>query len=208
MPEDEQEERRIHDLLRSLDHRPREITADEVMRRARRPRMSALRVAAGIAAAIGLAGVAYAMPESPVRDWVHALLGPVEPPPGETRIEPSTHGPTGASGAGAMFDPSEPLTVRVEPTDGAHLRIELIDGPEIVARLLSGEGGFTSAPNELRVRLAAADTLELLIPRTAASVEVVARDRSLFLKRGAVLRTGTEADSAGRYRIDLDDGVR
>ena len=206
MPEDEREERGIHDLLRSLDHPPPGITADDVIRRARRSRAPARRLAAGLAAAIGLAGVAYAVPGSPVRDWVRAVI-PGDTPAGRFADDPSTPAPVGGSGAGMVFDPVDSLVVRFPSSSGGHLRIELTEGTEIVARMRAGEGRFTSRPNELVVRLSATDTLELLVPRTAASVEVRVGDRSLFRNSGGVLRTPMDSDGEGRYGVDLDGGT-
>ncbi|MGH7477911.1 MAG: hypothetical protein ACRELD_16745, partial [Longimicrobiales bacterium] len=76
MTEDEREEAGIEALLRTLDHEPPRIMAEDVIARARRARTDWGRIAAALVVALGLAGMAYALPGSPVRGWVDAVLNP------------------------------------------------------------------------------------------------------------------------------------
>lgn len=215
MSDDERVDREIDDLLRTLDHDPPRVTPQDVMRRARRPRAAAVRIAAGVVAVLALAGVAYALPGSPVRSWVRSLgerplhnpVGePSRAPAGTPDGDPGRASGEALGGAGLVFDPAEPLTIRIAAGSSGHVRVSPTTRPRLVVRMVTGGGRFTSDPSELAVRLTAPDTLELLVPRSARSIAITFQGTRLFTQRGEDRSSVSTPDSAGRFRFDLPSG--
>lgn len=205
MNEGDREDLELSQLLRSLDHDRPAITAQDVIARARRPRGVPVRLVAGVAAAIALAGVAYALPGSPVRSWVDAALRATEESDAVGSEETGERNVTEVR-AGIVLDPAEALSVSIVPGSSGRLRIIIIEEGELVAQMISGEARFTSDPGTLSIELRAPDILELRIPRSAPSVSVIAAGRPVFTKRGRDISAVMEPDSAGRYILDLDGG--
>jgi hypothetical protein len=200
MTEERTDDRELGDLFRALDDPLPEISARDIVRRARRGRVGRLRLAAGIAAALAVAGTAYALPGSPLRAWVERLVAPAAEHDGAG----GAARPAGDPGAGLLFDPAEPLTLQVD--GGGHLRIRLTTEAELTVRMIAGEARFTSDPGRLEVQLAPSDTLELLVPATARSVEALHGETALFRKRGETVEAAVERDAAGVYSFDLSAG--
>lgn len=208
MSDERWEDRELDRLLRSLDHAPPPVTAEDVIARARRGRRGPVRAAAAVAATIALAGVAYALPGSPVPAWVDAALRAVgTQDPGETEGAAPTDNP-GDPAAGLIFAAGEIRSITVAPAPGGSgtLRILLTDEAELVVRLADGSARFGSEPDGLSVELTSPGTLELRIPRSAPAVSVIAAGRPVFVKRGRELSTVMAPDSAGRYVLALDGG--
>jgi hypothetical protein len=107
-------------------------------------------------------------------------------------------------GAGIAVAPGNRLTIRfVVEGDGAFATLSLTDGDEAVVRAVAGAATFTSDVDRLSVRSAGTARFEVLIPRSAPWVEVLAGDTPVFRKRAdrVVTQTGPGAD--GRYRLIL-----
>jgi hypothetical protein len=202
MTEHDGEDRELDELLRALDRPLPEISARDVIRRAGRGRVGPLRVAAGIAAALAIAGVAYGLPGSPVRNWVDGLIGQDGGADVESR-QPAVAGP----GGGLIFDPAEPLTLQIAPGSAGHVRIRPTEGGDLTVRMIAGEARFTSDPTRLYVRLRPADTLELRVPREARSVAATNGETLLFRKEGDVVTATVPPDTAGVYAFDLVPGT-
>jgi hypothetical protein len=198
MNQDEREDLELDGLLRSLDHELPTITADDVMARARRSRLAPLRLAAGIVVAVAVAGVAYALPGSPIRDWVDAAFDRTGQTGDERRPRPA-----GDSGAGLVLDPADTLSVTIAPGSSGHIRIVTTEDAELIARMVSGEARFTSDPYGLGVDMRTPDTLELRVPRAARSVTVIAGERPVFTIHDGEVSSALEPDSSGHYLLEL-----
>lgn len=206
MADDPWDDTELDGLLGSLDHEVPTITAEDVITRARRSRLGPARIALGVALAIGLAGVAYALPGSPVRSWVDSVLDRIGENGGIGSVDHPPPRSSGERGAGIVFDPAEPLSVETASGSSGYLRIAITEEEQLVAQMVSGQARFTSDPEGLRVDLLAPDTFELRVPRSASSVVVTAGGRRVFIKQGADISTSMEADSEGRYGMRVSDG--
>lgn len=199
MTEDDSPDGELDELLLSLDHDRRIITAEDVIARAEGDGFRWSRVVAGIALILALAGAAYALPGSPVRSWLGAILerpGPAQPAAFAARdSQPEAE----RSGGGVVFDPAEPLVVAVRLSATGHLRIALTDDTVMVAEMVSGEAHFSSEPKRLVVDILKPGSFELRIPRAAGRVEVFAGAKRIFLKQHADISATVQPDAAGRY---------
>jgi hypothetical protein len=197
------EEHRIFSLLREVDHPPPDADPRVVLAAGGRPRTQWGRWAAGILLVAAAGGAAYAAPGSPLPaalDRLVAILAPTQPPAGTDPAATDAAPP----GAGIAVTPGDRLTIRfVVEGDGAFATLSLIDGDEAVVRAVAGAATFTSDVDRLSVRSAGTARFEILIPRSAPWVEVLAGDTPVFRKRAdrVVTQTGPGAD--GRYRLIL-----
>jgi hypothetical protein len=167
------------------------------------------RRAASIILAAGIAGAAYAIPGSPVPEWVDRVVTWVGGPRAAVRpiSEPAGIPESGESGgAGIAVAPGSQLTIIFESSQkGGLARVSLTGGDEVVVRASSRAATFTSGADRLVIEShATSGTFEIEIPRTAPRVEIFLRGTRLFLKDGGrvVAREGT--DSSGAYVIRLD----
>ena len=99
-----------------------------------------------------------------------------------------------------------PITVDFPPPLRGHLRVEIVDGTEVVARARPGIARLTSEPGGLVVRMLAADTFELRIPRDAALVRVTADGATLFRFANGVPATPAPAAGVDLWVIPLGPG--
>jgi hypothetical protein len=81
--------------------------------------------------------------------------------------------------------------------------LSLTDGDEAVVRAVAGAATFSSDVDRLSVRSAGPARFEILIPRSAPWVEVLAGDTPIFRKRDADVVTETEPGADGRYGLEL-----
>lgn len=205
-PDDEREMREIEAVLAALDHEAPRVTADDVIRRARRPaprsradssapvrRSFPWRWAAGILLAVVVAGGAYAAPGSPVPGWFDALTerpGPRLPDP-----------------AGVSLEPGAGLVIELRAGLDAHpvrARARLTEGSEVAVRAPAAGARFRSDPGRLRVEVLGPDTLEIRIPRTAPRVEIRSGTSRLLLKEGSEVRAVVEPAGDGSYVLTVD----
>lgn len=197
------EETRLFALLRAVDHPPPRITSAEIMRRARGRNPMWMR-AAGILVVLGLAGVAYAAPGSPLRDFVAGMFSP----PGEApATSPAARAP--ARAAGIAVPPTSRFTIVIdgEPVNGI-ARVSVDDGSEVVVRTVDGSAVFTAGIDRVLIGdIDASTTLDIVIPRAAPWVEVRLRDRRVFLKEGAAIVAMLERDGSGRYLLQLSSAA-
>lgn len=198
MGEDESAGPEIEALLHALDNHPRRATAEEVMARAGRSRRAPWRIAASVAAALAVAGVAWALPGSPLPAWLHSVAGSAEgsaPPPGPAP------GRGSEAGGGVVLDASRPLEVRVTAGSTGYVRITLGDDDGLTVRTLAGAPAFTSEPDRLDVTLGPADSVALHVPTSAVAVVVRASGREVFSRLGDALVTSLPRDSAGAWEL-------
>jgi hypothetical protein len=196
------EEGRVFGLLSRVDHPipaldPRTLLPERESGANRWGRRAAV-VLLGAA----LAGVAYAAPGSPVPAVLERLLG--------VRLDGQGHAPT------VQTDNAPPASpgIAVAPGDGLVIQlvaegadavatVALTNDDEVVVRAVEGAASFASDPGHLTVRSSGRARLEVLIPRTATSVEVRSDTVPVFRKQARGPVTTLPRDSRGRYTIPL-----
>lgn len=195
----EQDEGEVHALLRLVDHPSPAVKAEAVLARAARANRGGWgRWAAGLLLAASAAGVAYAMPGSPLRDWARAILEPVGQ---STQPEP----PAVQELAGLAMAPGKALTVLFESAQqGGQVRVSLGDWTEVRVRAPVGAATFTSDAGRLVIdNQRAAATFEVDIPRDAPRVEIRVRGNRIFLKDGPRVVAEGLGDMRGSYLLPL-----
>ena len=164
-------------------------------------RRTAWRWAAGALLAIGLSGVAYAAPGSPLR-WVVARLADLIRPSISSR-RPDAPVATAPVGGGVMMDPGGSSVIEIlssQPFDT--LRVMIGGGAQIEVRATGGSVTFASDVDRLSIsNSAGAASIEVVIPRTARRVEIVARGRRLYLKEGTAITSLATDTTGGRHVI-------
>jgi hypothetical protein len=196
------DEARIFGLLASVDHEPPAIDPGVVFGRRSRVAGQWGRRAAAILIGAAIAGVAYAAPGSPVPRILERLIRQGDevqsrPPAPEAGSRPP-------GGGGIAVEPTDGLVIELATAgQDAVATVALSDGAEVEVRAVEGTATFSSDPGQLRVLSSGGARLEVLIPRSAASVEVRVGTVPVFRKlaRGAV--TALARDSSGRYQIPL-----
>jgi len=209
--EAEREEADVHTLLRALDDPPPRTSPEGVAARAgavavgvRAHDSAWLRRAASILLAVGIAGVAYAVPGSPVRGWVRVLVRKVG-----GRSEPSTMPPypkdshAGVSGI-ALLPGQKFLILLKSAQGGGQALVSLTDGPEVQVRAPAGAATFTSSADQLLIdNRDSLATFEIRIPRDAPWVEIQVGGARVFLKEGPRVTTTGFTSAAGGYVLRL-----
>jgi anti-sigma factor RsiW len=197
------EEHRIFGLLRKVDHPIPETDPRVMLAAGPRPRPRWERWAAGLLLVAAAGGAAYAAPGSPLPGVVGRLVTILAP----TRYQPGagpTASGTAASGAGIAVTPGDRLTIRfLAESDGAFATLSLTDGHEILVRAVEGAATFSSDVERLSVRSPGPVRFEILIPRSAPWVEVLAGDTRVFRKRAAEVVSEAEPGADGRYGLAL-----
>jgi hypothetical protein len=197
------EEQRIFSLLREVDHPPPDADPRVVLPTGGSRHAHWGRWAAGLLLVAAAGGAAYAAPGSPLPaalDRLVTILAHTQPRAGSDRAATDTAPP----GSGIAVAPGDRLTIRfVVEGDGGFATLSLTDGDEVVVRAVAGAATFSSDVDRLSVRSAGTAGFEILIPRSAPWVEVLAGDTPVFRKRAArvVAQTGPGGD--GRYRLNL-----
>jgi anti-sigma factor ChrR (cupin superfamily) len=202
------EEHRLFGLLREVDHPPPDAEPLAILAAGRSPASRWQRWAAGIVLVAAAAGAAYAAPGSPLPaalDRLVTILAPTEP---RTAVD-SAAADTAAPGAGIAVTPGDRLTIRfLVEGDGALATLSLTDDDEAMVRAMTGAATFSSDVDRLSVRSAGPARFEILIPRSAPWVEVLAGDTPVFRKRAAKVVTETEPGPDGRYGLRLSRSAR
>lgn len=191
----------LHTLLRQVDHPPPAVRVEDVIARAERRGSPWIRTAAALALAFATAGVAWALPGSPVPGWVRGLGGgPADEPPPAPAVSPAPE-----EGPGLMLSPAGPLVVVLDPgTTRGRVRIALTDGPRIVVRAPPGTRRFTSEPDRLVVEgLGENGTLSLSVPRDTRRIQVVVEGATVFLKNGNRITTSILAPEPDVWELEV-----
>jgi hypothetical protein len=182
--DDERADMRVFSLLRSLDHPvPSALSLEATLARARGKFPGRIRWAAGVLLAIGVAGVAYAAPGSPLPRWMAALRTTVSPRPSEPAPVIPVPEPAGPAVAGIAVDPGRTLTIAFEsPWPEGIAVVSLIDGGEVLVRAPSGLAAFASAPGRVSVRgRPAPGRFDIDVPRSAPRVEILVAGEQVLL---------------------------
>lgn len=142
------------------------------------------RWAAGVALAVGIAGVAYAWPGSPFRDWLHRAFDGARVGARGLKPAPPMAG-LDESSAGIAVIPGDDFLIRFTDSVG-FVRVMLVEGEEIAVRASVAATVFTSDENRILIdNRVTSSTFEIQIPRTAPRVEIRTADRRIFLKEGS-----------------------
>jgi hypothetical protein len=204
----QREEADVFGLLTAVDDPVPSVDAAVIQKRARAPDARRLSWAAGIVLALGIAGVAYAAPGSPVQRWVTALVGRLRSGPGVTQQAPPTRAsPLGM--AGVAVDPGHNLLIAFTSTQTAgDVLVRMTDSTQVVVRAPSGSATFSSDADRLVIdNGAGSGTFEIDLPRSAPRVEISVRGMRRFLKEGHRVTGNTRPDAAGVYAIPLVEGI-
>jgi hypothetical protein len=202
----EGEQAELTRLLGDLDQPAPRMEPGDIVRRARSGGHGWARRAAVVLASLGLAGVAYAMPGSPIPRWIRAIAAApvheVEPRPGDRPDSLQSGEPITS---GIAVDPGARLVIVFPaPPAGARALVSLSDTADVVVRVLAGHASFSSSAEGLAVGTTdSAASFQVVIPRNAPSVEIRAGDISVFRKRGARITAASGAGSDGSYAIEL-----
>lgn len=196
----ERDDRAVFALLREVDHAVPVVDPEVLIARLR---WTSPGWAAGLVVLVGIAGAAYVLPASPVRQWIRsavAWIGGSEPPPSSTRAEAST-----LPVAGIAAVPGPRFVIAFEsPESGGHARVSLTDGKHVTVRAPTGAASFTSAANHMVVANAGRGaTFEIEIPRAARRVEIRVAGARVFLKDGSRVTSDGPATVDGGYLIPL-----
>jgi hypothetical protein len=193
---------RIDALLASLDEPTPSVAVEAVLARAR-ARASAgarwLRWAASILLALGVAGVAYAAPHSPVSAWVGRIRTLI----GLSTDDVATPAAVPDS-AGVVLDADDEVSIRFEAGGLAgHARVSLSDADEVLVRAVAGSTRFTSEPERLLVVHPGIDTMDIVIPRGAARVEIQIGSSTVLVKEGREVVTTAATDGQDGWLLTL-----
>lgn len=203
----EAEERQIWDRLQLLDHPGSRVSAQSVIAAASPRRTPWQRWAAVAVMAVGLAGVAYAIPGSPVRQWVtrwlksETTVAPKRPTtPGADVGQAPTESP---SMGGIAMDPGGRLLIAFRTADsGSRVVIQLVSSGEVVVRAPNGSADYTAGVGQMVVDNRPGPVeFRVEIPANAPRVEIQVAGRRLFLKDGA--RTTPTVSGSGPTVLSL-----
>jgi hypothetical protein len=197
----ERDQQEVYCLLQRMDSPLPKVTAAEVAARARVSPVEWGRWAAGILLAAALAGGAYAMPGSPLRDWMRGVgqrLQDSEPPPKPVEFPVLLL-------AGLAVPPGERLVIRFEteqPQSWVHVSIGA--WTEVRVRGPSSSATFGSKADTLRIgNRDSTATFEIEIPRDARKVEIGVAGMRVFAKDGSRIAAPDASEGQEFYLFRL-----
>jgi hypothetical protein len=204
--EAEREELEVAALLRHVDHPTPRVDAETVIADAGAHGVRWGRRAAGVLVALGLAGLSYALPGSPVPalvstavNWVDRLAArpAPPPPPSPAEVEPAE--------AGIAMTPGPELVILFTSARAeGSVRVSLTDDTQVVVRAPAGAARFTSLTDRLVIENAGPPAeFEIRIPRDARRVEIRVDGRRILLKERARIAADRPAEPAGHYLLPL-----
>ncbi|HET7240956.1 MAG TPA: zf-HC2 domain-containing protein, partial [Gemmatimonadales bacterium] len=201
----EREIAEVNRLLGLLDHPAPRLESGEVMRTGSRA-LGWGRRAAILFLGLGLAGVAYAAPGSPVPAWLRSVAARMRPTPTRSAPAPaaSTQSPD-AGASGIAVSPGERMTVILpSPPGGVLAYVSLADSADLAVRVVSGRASFSSGIDRLAVETSDSSAVfRILVPRGASRVEIRAGGSRLFLKQGPHIATTAEQSAEGVYALRI-----
>lgn len=201
----QRDESEIFGLLRRVDHPIPVVSAEALAARGRGFGVTWVRWAAGILIFVGVAGVAYATPGSPLRAWLHSVAAWMGGTPRSPSVPGQLELPSPQT-AGIAAAPGEHFTIVFEsPDPGGLARVALIDGPEVTVRAPTGTASFTSSADRMLIASQGqGSTVEIGIPRAAPRVEIRIGAQRVFLKDGSRIETESRSDARGHYLLPLE----
>lgn len=205
LAEAEKQDAWLAERLSLLDHPTPPLSVHDLRVRARRQPSSWRRVAAGIVLALATAGVAYAVPGSPVPRWVERIarwVVPAQPVPESPVVDRR------ASQAGIAVAPGDRFTIVFNEEFHAAARVGFTDGAEIVVRAVDG-ATFTSESDRLLIKPERAGArFDIEIPRAAPNVEIRVGNQPVFAKESSRISTRAIPSADGSYQVVLDGSSR
>jgi hypothetical protein len=207
--------------LRRADHVAPAVPFELVARRARLRRRASrwLRRAAAVLLLLGAGTAAYAIPGSPVREWLVGttrwLIGTTRErgargaAPVDRSPEPAVPdaGGGGGGGGGIALVPGDRLAIRFTHTQMRGIaRVTLSDEALVRVRAVAGSVPLTTSGESLTIANSALlSDYVIEIPRAAREVEILVAGRSVMTTRVGTITTasGVERDPWGRIRISL-----
>jgi hypothetical protein len=196
------EEIRIFGLLREVDH-PRAEVDPRVLLSPDAPVPRGWgRWVAGFFLLVLAGGAAYAAPGSPLPGMLDRLVR--ERP--RARPQTGTEAQAGRAarpGAGIAVEPGEHLTIRFLVDREAIATVSLTDGREAEVRAVEGTASFSSGEDQLTVQGRGWVRFDVLVPRSAPSLDVLAGDTPVLRKRAADVISDAPREPAGRFRLRL-----
>jgi len=200
------ERREIQALLETLDGPSPRIDLATIFARAdttpgrTQDRFSGLRKAAAVLLVIGLAGLVYALPGSPVRTWVRGVVPP-KPRPEADHARPPEE-------AGISILPEERLVVlfKLGAARGNGLAsLSLTDGSEVQVHAPPGAATYSSVPGRLEIEVRdLAAPFVVQVPHSAPWVEIRVDETPLFIKDRTRITTSSPAGPGDRYILPLE----
>ncbi|MEP7344621.1 MAG: hypothetical protein ABI877_05125 [Gemmatimonadaceae bacterium] len=179
------EEAEILVLLGAVDHPRRRIDIESVRRIARPSAASRLplRWAAGIVAAVGIAGVAYAVPASPLKRWIDELRQPL---PASSVHVPAPAALPGANVEGVSIAPGSSVRIFFTAAQASgEARVVLADVDEISVRTPAGSARFAVGAGQLTIEnVGASVDYDIVVPRSAPRVEILVAGVRIWSKDG------------------------
>lgn len=206
----EREEQEVTRLLGAIDHPVPHLSVEQLLARGRSGRIASLARAAAVVLLVSTAGVALAMPGSPLRAWIANLVQRDSTDP-----RPSPEAPSGTAAQGI---PQRESTAGIAITPGLSLLIEFTslqpageaivtvgdDVTEVVVVAPAGLARFTAADDRLLIDTDSVPGLfEIRIPRAAPHIRIRWAGTLVFEKNGMRLRRGATEVSGDRHRIPL-----
>ena len=203
------ERRQIQALLGTLDGPSRRIDLATIFARADSTprwtldRFAGLRKAAAVLLVVGLAGVVYALPGSPVRTWVRGVVRTMTPKP---RPEPDRARPPQEAGISILPEERLVILFRLGAARGNGLAsLSLTDGSEVQVHAPPGAATYSSVPGRLEIEVRdLAAPFVVQVPRSAPWVEIRVDETSLFLKDRTRITTSSPAGPGDRYILPLE----
>ena len=191
--------------LTSVDHPPPRIDAATLAASVGTHRVQWMRWAAGLALGIGVSGVAYAVPRSPVPVWVSAVVDWIAEEQVVTTSDVWDEVGDIAERGGVGVDPGDRLIIQISGvTEDSYAQVLLTAGAEVEVRGESVSTSFTSDPGRLSIDGLGSDTIQVAIPLSAPYVEIRLRDRIVMLKENASVRTsGADLSGPGPFLVPL-----
>lgn len=189
-------------LLERLDHPQPAADAATVMRQAPATRLHWIRRAAAIFLTIGAAGAAYAAPGSPVPAWLDRIVTRIAATPLDSVAPQFGDG----AGGGIEIDPSNAIAIVFTSNGDGEVRIAVRDTVRLSVRAVRGHATFVSESDRLVIENRdSSEDFEIIVPRTARSVEIRVAGQVRFRKEDANIRTAARLDArADQYLLSLD----
>jgi hypothetical protein len=200
----ERELAELDGLLGLLDHPVAVPPVDEVIEVPVRRWSGGARWAAAAVLAVALAGVAYAIPSSPLPRWIAIAAERLDPRHGAPRVE---RAPRQVPEAGVAVPPGQRLLIAF---DSAQIQGEAVvtvqpGAGEVTIRAPRGAAAFAAGSDRVSVANTGSEaSYTIQIPAEAPRVEIRVAGSRVFLKDGPDVSAAAGADSAaGTYRIPL-----
>jgi anti-sigma factor RsiW len=201
----ERDEHEVFALIGVLDHPAPAVPLQAVLERADSHQYRWRRWAAAAVLVLGIGGVAYALPGSPLRRWLDAAVERASGVPERMIPDPVRVDPPPEDGAGIAVAPGAGLIIGfIGPETGGSARIVLSDAAEVTVRAPAGAATFRAEADRVIVqRSGTRARFDVEIPASAPRVEVRVGTRRVFLKDQAGVTTDAARSPDGAWVVML-----